>query len=177
MYMDVRRDRPAPFSPGESTMSVRISSSIFLAVAGAALFAVAACDDATPQAAPPAATSATTTAPAGSAATSSPARPASQAKPVNGCPVTAAILTRAAKMPAGWTIDPASVKCNKNWAVGTPVAPKPEQQGDGDSFFAYDPKTGAWVLKGAGSAVECGSGSEMNIPENTGLCGPALYAK
>ncbi|BCY05310.1 hypothetical protein [Actinoplanes sp. L3-i22] len=158
-------------------MSARTTSSILLAVAGAALFALTACATATPENVSPATTAATgAAAPTGAAAATSPARPVSQAKPVNGCPVTAEALVKVAKLPAGYKIDPASVKCNQNWAVGTPIAPKASQQGDGDIFFAYDPKTGAWVTKGAGSAVECGTGSQMNIPKSTGLCGDALYA-
>ncbi|MFI1995780.1 hypothetical protein [Actinoplanes sp. NPDC020271] len=154
---------------------------VVIAAAATALFALTACDKAssdTTAAAPattkagtapsaPAATKPATTKPATESTTTKPVA----TKPKSGCPVTAATLQGVADFPAGWKVDAASLKCKDNWAVAGMIAPTPEQQGDGQVFFAYDAKSGKWSKKGEGSSVDCGSGSSMNVPASTGFCG------
>jgi hypothetical protein len=104
----------------------------------------------------------------------SPARPAAAPKPArNGCPVRASTLQKAAKLPRGYKIDAASIKCKQNWAISGLVAPSPDMQGDGVVFFKYEAGTGTWRKMGEGSQVQCGDGDPMGVPESTGFCRPA----
>ncbi|GAA2698493.1 hypothetical protein [Actinoplanes palleronii] len=150
-------------------MRVR-NSLVFGVLAGAAVFALSACDNQDPIAA-----GTTNTTPAtsttGVSKTAAPTKTtkttpaASPAADKDGCPVTASTLQKASGLDKGWKINSGTIKCDQNWATAGLTAPTPEQQGDGVMVFQH--RDGKWTKKGEGSSLLC---SEWGMPASSDLC-------
>ncbi|MCX5117185.1 hypothetical protein OG992_08325 [Micromonospora sp. NBC_00362] len=136
----------------------------------AALAGLAACTTPSPapvagaSSTPPASTTPAPPATPSTAVTASPTRSTSSGTATpTACPVSAATLQRASGLSKALRIDPAHIKCARQWATAGVIAVDPGMQGDGVLLFKHS--DGRWQKLGEGSALEC---TPFGIPAEIG---------